>query len=287
MTTTAVTHALGLVGQGIQKSLSPAMHEQEGRAQGMSVTYRIVDADVSDFGAEDLGSVVHWAKAFGLSGFNVTHPFKKAVIPFLDGLADEAAILGAVNTVVIRDGLSTGYNTDWCGFARPLAERHPEAVRDTVLLIGAGGAGTALAYALLDLGSSHVTINDVIQERSAALVAQMGEHFGADRVSVAADVATALRDVQGLVHATPNGMTSHPGCVVEQDWLHPEQWVYDIVYFPIETELLRRASAVGCRTLDGGGMAAEQAAEAFAYFTGIRPDARRMQAHLRSLVATR
>ncbi|MGV1008600.1 MAG: shikimate dehydrogenase [Dermatophilaceae bacterium] len=281
-----VTHSLFLLGEGIGKSLTPAMHEREGRELGMSVSYHLVDALKLGLGPDDLPDVITWAKRLGFTGFNVTHPFKQAIIPHLDGLSDRVEALGAVNTVVIQDGVATGNNTDWCGFQRPLLRQLPDAVGARVVQLGAGGAGSAVAYALLDLGVKHLTVLDMVPGKADELVARMRELYGRDRVDVGSDLAAELADADGVVHCTPTGMATHPGCAVPDELLTPGRWVSEIVYFPLETELLRRARANGCRTVDGGGMAAEQANEAFFLFTGVRPDGERMNAHLRSMVGT-
>lgn len=281
-----VTHSLFLIGEGIGKSLTPAMHEREGRELGMSVSYHLVDTLALGLAAQDLPDVLTWATRLGFTGFNVTHPFKQAIISHLDALSDRATALGAVNTVLIQDGKTTGHNTDWCGFQRPLARQLPEAASSRVVQLGAGGAGAAVAYALLDLGVKHLTILDAVPGKADELVTRMGQLYSPDRVDVGDELATALQDADGVVHCTPTGMATHPGCAVPDELLSPERWVSEIVYFPLETELLRRARAKGCRTVDGGGMAAEQAYEAFFIFTGVRPDGDRMNAHLRAMVGT-
>jgi shikimate dehydrogenase len=285
MTDTSLrTHSLFLIGEGIGKSRTPALHEREGAALGMPVTYRIVDALELGLTAADLPDVLRWAQRLGCSGFNVTHPFKQAIIPHLDGLSDRAEALGAVNTVVFRDGKATGHNTDWCGFQRPFQAQLPGAGQGTVVQVGSGGAGAAVAYALLDNGASRLILHDVFPDKAQALAERMGGLFGADRVCVGTDLADSMAQAEGVVHCTPTGMATHPGCAVPEELLRPEQWVAEIVYFPLETELVRMARAKGCRTVDGGGMAAEQAVEAFYQFTGVQPDAARMHAHLREMV---
>lgn len=279
------THSLFLIGEGIGASRTPAMHEREGHEQGMSVTYRILDTLVEGLGPDDLPEVIGWAKRLGYSGFNVTHPFKTAIIPHLDGLSERATALGAVNTVVIRDGQAIGHNTDWCGFSRPLEAALGDRPRTDVVQIGAGGAGSAVAYALLDLGFEHITLLDLDQARASALADRMNALYGDGRITIGSDLAAALDDgATGITHVTPTGMATHPGCAVPTELLRPDLWVAEVVYFPLETELVRRARAAGCLTVDGGGMAAEQAVEAFSLFTGVPASQSRMYAHLREMV---
>lgn len=270
------TVALGLLGEGIAASLTPAMQEQEGRASGLSVTYRRIDARVHGFGVDDLPEVLRWVRAFGLDGLNVTHPFKQAIVPLLDDLSPDAADLGAVNTVVIRDGRLFGRNTDWSGWGRAFARARPEGMRDPVVLLGAGGAGVAVGYALLDQGAEHVTVVDTDRVRAAAAVERLGRAHGRDRVHVDDDVAHALRGARGLVNATPVGMLGHEGLPLPAELVHDGLWVSDVVYFPIETELVRLARSRGCSVVTGAGMAVFQAVGAFEYFTDRVPDAERM-----------
>lgn len=156
-----------------------------------------------------------------------------------------------------------------------------------VVVLGAGGAGTAASYALARLGSQKITVVDADEARAAALATALTAHFGARRIDHAAlrGLVPALAGADGLVHATPTGMADHPGIAVPADALMPSLWVADIVYRPLETELLRAARAAGCRTLDGGTMAAFQAAGSLELFTGAEPDVERMLAHLARLAA--
>ncbi|MEI2775957.1 MAG: shikimate dehydrogenase [Tetrasphaera sp.] len=279
------THALFLIGQGIGGSRTPAMHMKEGRELGMSTTYRLLDASVHGLTVDDLADVLQWARRLGYTGFNVTHPFKAAIIPHLDELSERAQALEAVNTVVIRDGVAVGHNTDWCGFTRGMEGQLPGVMAGaTVVQVGAGGAGSAVAYGLLDSGAAKVTLIDLDHERAAAVADRMARLYSPDRVEVGADLAGALAEADGVVNCTPMGMAAHPGCAIPDELLRADLWVSEIVYFPLETELVRRARATGCRVSDGGGMACEQAVEAFFQFTGVQPDRGRMLAHLREMV---
>ncbi|MBZ5737990.1 shikimate dehydrogenase [Nocardioides mangrovi] len=278
-------YLLGLVGTGIGASLTPAMQEREGAAHGLRVQYRILDADELGLGADDLPQLLTWAERLGYDGLNITHPFKQAVIPLLDELSDDADDLGAVNTVVLRDGRRLGRNTDWSGYARALRTALPDAVRDRVVLVGAGGAGAAVGYGLLDLGAAHVAVVDTDTERAEACAIRLAKRYGDDRVSVASDLEAALADAGGVVNATPVGMHGHPGSAVPVGLLRPDLWVSDVVYFPLETELVRAARERGCRVVPGGGMAVGQAVDAFGHFTGRVADADRIAAHFRELTA--
>ncbi|MFF8024257.1 shikimate dehydrogenase [Streptomyces sp. NPDC007896] len=279
------TYLVGLIGSGIGPSLSPALHEREADRQGLRYLYRLIDIDVLGVGPEAVGDLVRAARDLGFDGLNITHPCKQLVIDHLDELAPQAAALGAVNTVVFEGGRAVGHNTDVTGFAASFARGLPDVPLERVVQLGAGGAGAAVAHAVLTLGAGHVTVVDAMPDRAADLAAGLNRHFGAGRAAAAMPDALGglLGPADGVVHATPTGMAAHPGLPFPAELLHPGLWVAEVVYRPLETELLRTARAVGCATLDGGGMAVFQAADAFRLFTGREPDAVRMLADISEL----
>jgi shikimate dehydrogenase len=279
------SYLLGLVGAGISASLTPAMQEREGQESGLSLVYRLIDLDRLGLNVTHLPEVLEWARRLGYDGLNVTHPFKQAIVPLLDELSEDAADLGAVNTVLFRDGRMLGRNTDWSGYSRAFRSALPHAVHDRTVLVGAGGAGVAVGYGLLRQGAAHVAVLDTDIDRALRCTERLARRFGEDRVSVSEDVAVALVDAQGVVNATPVGMHGHPGSALPTDLLRSDLWVSDVVYFPLETELVATARSRGCRVLPGGGMAVHQAVGAFEYFTGRTPDARRMTRHFEELTA--
>jgi len=208
---------VGLVGAGISASLTPAMHEQEGRHQGLSLAYRRIDLESLALGTGSLTDLLQWAIRLGYDGLNVTHPAKQAIMPFLEDLTDDARALGAVNTVVIRDGRTTGHNTDWCGFVRGLDRQLPDAPIDRLVLVGAGGAGAAVAFGLLKKGAGHLDVFDIDQKKASELVERLTTAFGPGRLSVESDLAAAVSKADGLVHATPTGMAAHPGLAFPEE----------------------------------------------------------------------
>ena len=266
---------VGLIGSGIGASRSPALHEREGSELGLRVHYQLIDLDRPGLAGKTLPELLRAAEMMGFAGVNVTHPCKQTMIPYLDELSADAQAIGAVNTVVFTEDRRIGHNTDWYGFSESFRRGLPGASLESVLLMGAGGAGSAVAHAALQLGVKRLTIFDERPERAESLVAK----FANPRVCVTRDLAEAIEAAAGLIHATPTGMASHPGMALAPELLRPDLWVADIVYFPLETELLRQARRRGCRTLHGGGMAVFQAARAFELFTGVAPDAERMLAH--------
>lgn len=275
---------VGLIGAGIGQSKSPLLHMAEARAQGFALDYRLIDLQARGLDAEALPALLAEVEAEGFAGVNVTHPCKQRVIPLLDALSEEARALGAVNTVVLRDGRRVGHNTDWSGFLESFRRGLPGAAVGEVLQLGAGGAGVAVAQAALRLGVGRLWLYDAAPGRAVALAAALNDRAGRPFAAVAADAAACLPGVDGLINATPMGMADHPGLPVDPAGLTSRHWVAEIVYFPLETALLAAARARGCRVLDGGGMAVFQAAEAFRLFTGRTADAGRMAACFRAAV---
>ena len=283
MKPTGASFLCGLIGAGIQASRTPAMHEREADEQGLRYVYKLIDLDPLGLGVEALPELLTAAKRMGFAGLNITYPCKQAIIPLLDELSEDARALNAVNTVVIQDGRLIGHNTDWSGFAEGFRRGLPDAKLDRVVQLGAGGAGAAVAHAALMMGTKQLTVFDVDDARSAELAASLSGRFGEGRAVGGVDLAAAMAKADGLIHCTPTGMAKLPGLPLDAALLQSRHWVAEIVYFPLETELLRAARAKGCRTVDGGGMAVFQAVGAFRLFTGIDPDAERMRRHFLSM----
>ncbi len=273
----------GLIGRGIQLSRTPALHEHEGDAQALRYLYRLIDADQLGVDDSALPRLLDAAQHTGFTGLNITYPFKQAILPLLDELSDEARGIGAVNTVVFKEGKRVGHNTDCLGFAEGLRRGLADAARRQVVQMGAGGAGAAVAHALLSEGVERLVLFEVDVARAQALVDNLNAHFGAGRAALGSDLASALAEADGLVNTTPVGMAKLPGTPLPIELLQARLWVAEIIYFPLETELLRAARALGCRTLDGSSMAVFQAVKAFELFSGRPADAQRMQAHFASL----
>jgi len=265
---------IGLIGDGISQSLSPLLHQREADRQGIRLIYTIIDSEQLSLTATDLPDVLRWAPTLGFRGINVTFPFKQEIVKHLDELSDEARSLGAVNTVVFKGGRAHGYNTDWSGFRRGFERSFADVPRDRVVQLGAGGAGSAVAHAMLSMGAGHLTVVDLDAEKARHLAELLAKEFGSERVAVgvAGNLSEILARAEGVINTTPVGMAHHPGSPVAESDLREDLWVADVVYRPTDTELLRAARAVHARTLDGGGMNAFQAIAAFEYFTGVSAD---------------
>ena len=194
-----------------------------------------------------------------------------------------AQVLNAVNTVVFEGGKRVGHNTDWWGFAEAFRRNLSDAPRGNIIQIGAGGGGSAVAYALLTLGVRALTIFDSGIDRAASLATNLKRRFPDANISAGVNLIESLRAADGLVNATPIGMAKYPGIPVPEQCLRRDLWVADIVYVPLDTTLLKCAREAGCKTMDGGDMAIYQAVEAFRLFTGLTANSDRMRRHFAQL----
>lgn len=271
----------GLLGRSILASRSPELHEKEAEAQGLGLTYELFDFSARGWPDEDLASVMRTLVADGFRGFNVTYPFKQAVVPLLDHLDESALAVGAVNTVAVRDGALIGYNTDMPGFRGSFLAALPGAATGRIVQLGAGGAGAAVASALLSIGVGRLDLVDVDQPRATSLASELATRFPGSDIHIATPDSIDTATADGIVNATPVGMVGKAGMPLSADRILPTHWVADIIYFPPETELLRVARAKGCRTMNGVGMVVGQAARAFEIITGHKADSARMATTLR------
>ncbi|MGO4586003.1 shikimate dehydrogenase [Arthrobacter sp. 2RAF6] len=287
MSNRAESFLVGLIGEGVSPSLTPPMHEREADVQGLRYLYRPIDLLELSLPGSAVGDLLTAASRLGYNGLNITHPCKQLVLPFLDEVSEDARRLGAVNTVLIQDGRFIGHNTDFSGFGSALASGLPDAGLDRVVQLGAGGAGSAVAYALLSAGVKKLDLVDVDPARCAERAAELAALFPGSTVTArtTAELPQLMPLADGLVHCTPVGMAAHPGLPLDMSLVEPRHWVADIVYRPIETQLVLEARAKGCRVLDGGRMAVGQAADAFRIFTGRDADPERMRAHFLELVS--
>ncbi|HSC17263.1 MAG TPA: shikimate dehydrogenase [Gammaproteobacteria bacterium] len=268
----------GLIGRQIGASRSPWLHEREAQAQGLALSYTLFDFAALGMDESHLAAQLAAAEKAGYAGVNITYPYKQAVIELLDELSPEAARIGAVNTVKFSVGKRVGHNTDVVGFAESMRTGLPNASLERVLQLGAGGGGAATAQALLELGVRSLFVSDQHVDRATTLARRLQDGSNARRVVAIDDPLSVIETVDGIVNATPMGMVANPRAPIDTSRLSSRQWVADIVYFPIETELLRAARARGCATLDGSRMAVYQAASAFEIFTGRKADRARMLA---------
>jgi shikimate dehydrogenase len=256
----------GLIGAPIAHSASPAMHEQAADALGIRCHYQLIE--VAGAGSAELRALLDSIKRIGFAGVNVTFPYKEAVLPLLDDLSPAAREIGAVNTIVVRDKRLVGYNTDATGFERAIGNLVKTSGRGPVALIGAGGVGKAIAFALAALGVAELSIFDTDRAKAEQIAAQLR---GRQQVRIAESVDDALRSAVGVVNGTPIGMLPDRGTPVPETFLRRDIWVADAVYSPLWTPLLTAAKAKGAEIMTGRDLAIHQAADAFELFTGMKP----------------
>lgn len=276
------TKVVGVFGYPVEHSLSPAMHNAAFAALRLSYIY--VPFPVQP---ESLGPAVRSLPALGIVGVNVTIPHKESVLPFLEEVTGEAREIGAVNTISCVEGRLVGDNTDGFGFAEPLREMGVAFGDRRVVVVGAGGAARAVVFRLVRAGAKVTLVNRTREraERLAESVAEAGYDSESIRVLAAGqvrEVGDAIAEAELLVHATRAGMYPETDALppVPVETFHPNLLVYDLVYNPIETKLLKQARRRGCRTMTGVKMLVYQGAAAFQRWTGVRPPTEVMEAAL-------
>lgn len=261
------TTVCGIIGDPIEHTMSPVMHNAAFAELGLDYVYipfRVNKADLSQ--------AVQGMRALNIRGFNVTIPHKVAIMPFLDELDSLAAEIGAVNTVVNDNGVLKGYNTDAYGFLQALrAKAEPEGKK--VVLLGAGGAARAIAFVLAERGADLVILNRQLEmDWAVALARRVSEVFQKDVAALELsrkNLAEVLAGADILVNATSVGMSPEVNeTPVPADLLRDGLVVFDIVYNPLKTKLLREAEAAGATTISGIDMLVGQGALAFEKWTG-------------------
>jgi len=257
---TGRTKITGLFGYPVEHTLSPAMHNAAFEYLGMDYRYLpfLVHPDF-------LSQAVNAVKALTLAGVNVTVPHKETVIPFLDIVDEEAAFIGAVNTIVHREGRLHGYNTDGRGFMRSLSEKNISVEGTKILVVGAGGASRAISYYLSEK-SRALFLYDIEKQKLDTLVSDLSKI----RTNVSALVRPeGLEGFEIIINATPLGLRKDDPLPLDISGLSPHQVVCDLIYK--KTRLIEGASQRGCRTMDGLGMLLWQGVLAFELWTGVLP----------------
>jgi len=262
------TKLLGLIGSPVTHSLSPAMYNSAFQACGLDMCY-------VSFGVEpgDLAAAVKGMAALGFIGFNITYPYKESVIPYLDSLDEDASLIGAVNTVVISEGRTRGYNTDGRGFVESLRAEGIGCTGKSVLLLGAGGAAKAVAVALAGEKVERIVVANRNYDRAKHL-RDIVNSMGVKSDAVSTDILNwenNLRDIELIINATPCGMHPLEDCKPLNLKVFEPAVVCDLVYKPKNTLLLQEAVRYGHTPVSGLGMLLHQGAEAFKLFTSQEP----------------
>lgn len=266
------TRVLGVIGHPVEHTSSPAMHNAAIAALGLDYVYTAFHVEPHKVGEALVGM-----RALNIAGLNVTVPHKQAVMPHLDEVSEEARVIGAVNTIVHRDGKLSGHNTDAFGFIESLKrDGGMELLPAQVALLGAGGAARAILYALLQRAEvEQVLLLNRNLEKAEALASDL-DKMG--KVEVGALAAAGIGEAGLLINSTSVGMHPNTGesPLVDPSVLHADMLVVDIVYKPVKTKLMQQAEAVGAKNINGLGMLAWQGARAFEIWTGVMPPAEKM-----------
>jgi shikimate dehydrogenase len=256
----------GVLGYPAKHSLSPLMHNAAFRALKIDAEYRIFE-----IAPDQLNGFLSSLSAGNIHGLNVTVPYKEKVIDFvtLNGESAHLKQVRAVNTVVLRQGVWLGFNTDIPGFARDLRENGFEIYGKSAAILGAGGASKAVAYCLAEAGARDIAMYDIDKVKLDGIIGLIKTLFPKASIRAAAGIEELDIDEKDLlINATPIGMKPDDPCLVREDLLHKGLFVYDLIYNPKETKLLRLAKERGARAANGLGMLLYQGVLAFTHFTG-------------------
>jgi len=264
-----------LVGSGIGLSRTPGMHQTVGHVLGLNYSYEIMDVDTAQYCNFSLTQLIERCESLGYAGLNITYPFKQEVLPLLDELSDNAKMLAAVNTVVFKQGRRFGYNTDYSGFVKAFEQQMSDVVIDRVLLLGAGGAGSAAAFAVAGSSPKSVFIYDRNPEKAAQLAVKLNIYYPNLNVEFYDCLTEAIAaKPNGIINASPMGMQAYPGSAFPQGEWRQSLWAADLVYLPLQTQFLSDAETAGCKTMSGAHLAIHQAVDSFALITGQLADAK-------------
>jgi shikimate dehydrogenase len=256
---------LGLIGDNIAASRSPALHRIAGRLTGLAVSYDLLRP--ADLGKSFEG-VLAWAEADGYRGLNITYPYKERVIAHLDVPDGAVRAIGACNTVLFGAGKPQGWNTDYSGFMAAYRHVFGDRAPGRVAMAGTGGVGRAIAFALCQLGASELRLFDVDAGKAAAVAEALRSLPLKTVVSIAASIEDATRDADGLVNSTPIGMVGIGGCPFPLETIRGRRWAFDAVYTPIDTPFMLAARDAGLALMSGYELFFYQGVDAFRHFTG-------------------
>lgn len=276
MEITGRTKIVGVIGDPVEHSCSPPMHNAAFREMGMDYVY--VPYHVKP---EDIPAAVEGFKALNVVGINVTLPHKKTVMPLMDSVSQEAELIGAVNTMVFKDGMVEGYNTDAPGFIASLQEEGICGIKGmNVVVLGAGGSAHAVVVGMALAEVDRITIANRTHAKAVLLAETISGKTGVPMEGIPLDgtrLGERISQSDLLVSTITAGMDPSIPLVINPDWLHEDLIVCDIVYIPPETNLLKAAAERGLRTVGGMGMLVHQGAISFQLWTGIQPSVKTMR----------
>lgn len=268
----------GIIGHPVSHSLSPLLHEYWIKKYGLKAEYLYLDTE-----EENLGNRIGELRTSGFVGANITVPYKEKVMKHLDEISDEAKKIGAVNTILVKEGRLFGINTDTEGFLENIRETIPgfSFERRRAVILGAGGAARAVIYSLLKEGAGEIWLVNRTKEKAEMLAQEFGNNI---HVETWGRLNKTLGGADILINTTSLGMKGKGKLEIDISPLPKKSIVYDIVYNPLETELLKQAKFQGNKVVDGLGMLLYQAVPAFHLWFGIKP---KVTGELRKLIASR
>lgn len=264
---TSKTLLTGLLGHPVGHSKSPLMHNAAMKQEGLDMVYLAFDVEPCN-----VKKAIEGLKALNYSGVNVTIPHKESVMEHLDGLSEEAKYIGAVNTIINRNGKLIGDNTDGRGFMQSLKNESFDVVDKKVLLIGAGGAAKAVATKLLLEGVSSIGISEIDKTKGMQLVDHLNSLGKGRKALFVEELKKNAIESNLIINCTPVGMKESDPLLLTEKEMNSEQLVFDLIYNPSKTKLLQEAEKKGAKILNGLGMLVYQGALSFEMWTGVYPD---------------
>ncbi|MBR9884062.1 MAG: shikimate dehydrogenase [Oceanospirillales bacterium] len=261
---------LGLIGRSIAKSSSPALHELLGELNGLQIHYQLHEP--RDSSPSAFIDTLQQLRDEGYRGCNVTYPFKQVALAHASITRADAQLVGSTNTLLLKDGVMAA-NTDYTGFIRGYRSRFGETPAGKVLLLGAGGVGRAVAFGLFEVGATEVIVFDLNADNARSLADAINSEGFTASVATADSLADAARSTQGLVNCTPVGHYKTPGIPLPASLFGGQEWAFDAVYTPLDTEFLTEAHRHGLALMSGFDLFIYQGIDAFEIFTDVKVDA--------------
>lgn len=259
---------LGLIGNSIDKSSAPFLHKMLGEVTHLNVDYRLNDPGDSDQIAFE--KTLNQLRSTGYCGANITFPFKQLALNYADIVDVSARSVGATNTLVFKDSKIFAFNTDYTGFISAYRSKRNDEPAGTVLMLGAGGVGRAVAFGLFQLGATELIVFDLNPHRAAGLVSSLRDSGFNARSINSSDLPQEALNVEGIINCTPVGHYATPGLPIVPALIDSQRWAFDAVYVPIDTQFLKLAHSKGLALISGFDLFFNQGIDAFEAFTGIK-----------------
>lgn len=269
------TKVLGIIGHPIEHSMSPTMHNPALQELGLDYVYVAFDVH-----PDRLENAVDAVRSLDIKGINVTIPHKETIIQYLDEIDPVAKKMGAINTIKNENGYLRAKNTDAAGAKKSLIDAGCEIKGKDILFLGSGGAARSIAY-LLSEEADKIVLTDIVEEKATQVANEIKQNMGANVEGKAPSetfLKSAIKEVDLLINATPIGMYPKIDAMpISKDLLHPDLFVFDVIYNPMETQLMKEAAKKGCKTLSGLNMLVNQGVIAFEWWTGKTPNSQLMK----------